>query len=62
MIVRIMDVTNIETTDIYQKDNRKTIVERAEEDGYHKFYMTSCLRIGCSSSETAVLLGMLSLS
>ena len=49
MVVRIKDVTKIETTDIHQKDHRKTIIERAEEDGYHKFFIAGCFKIGCSS-------------
>ena len=54
---------NNESTDIGQKNYRKVIRERGEEDGYHKFYMASPLRVGCSSRvETAALLGMLALS
>ena len=47
--VRIRDVMNIGTTDIHQKVHRKTIEVRAKEDGFHKSYIASCLRIGCSS-------------
>ena len=54
---------NNESTDMRQKNYRKAIRERGEEDVYYKFYLASPLRIACSSRvETAALLGMLALS
>ena len=63
VVVNIKYSMNNESTDIDQKNFRKAIRERGEEDVYYKFYLASPLRFECSSRvETAALLGMLALS